>query len=58
MVDGFVEHRYYLETPEVRDDVLAVLRGKAPGEIAGRKYQAETISYKLKKVKSLHKPSS
>lgn len=48
IVNDLVGHSYYLEEEMVRDDVISVLQGKAPGEIEGRVYQVETRSYKLK----------
>lgn len=43
-------HGYYSQDETVRQDVLAVLAGKAPLDIKTRKYQPETRTYRLKKA--------
>ena len=43
-------HGYYTSNTSVRQDVLAVLDGAAPNDIKGRQYQADSRSFRLKKV--------
>lgn len=45
-------HHYYQLDRTVRQDVLAVLRGKEPQDIKTRKYQPESRSYRLKRDKN------
>jgi esterase/lipase superfamily enzyme len=48
VVDGLVEHSYFLDSPRVVKDMIEVLSGKASDEIEGRDYVAETNRYRLK----------
>lgn len=42
-------HGYYVTNTTVRQDVLAVLGGTTPLDIKGRRYQADTRTYRLRK---------
>lgn len=45
-------HQYYRLDETVKQDVIAVLNGKEPQDIKTRKYQPDTRSYRLKRVKA------
>lgn len=47
VVEGIVEHSYYLDTPKVVADMREVLVGTAADGIAGRDYLQETNRYRL-----------
>jgi esterase/lipase superfamily enzyme len=47
VVEGLVEHTYYLNTPTVVADMQKVLVGTPADEISGRKYLQETNRYRL-----------
>ena len=47
VVEGLVEHSYFLDTPEVVTDMKAVLAGAPADQIAGRHYVQETNRYRL-----------
>jgi len=47
VVEGLVEHSYFLDSPRVVADMTEVLRGKAPDAIGGRQYVPETNRYRL-----------
>jgi len=38
VVDGIVEHTYYLDNPQTIDDVSEIMAGAAPDEASGREY--------------------
>jgi esterase/lipase superfamily enzyme len=44
-------HQYYRLDKTVKQDVVAVLNGVRPQDIKTRRYQADTRSYRLKRVK-------
>ncbi|MEQ1636561.1 MAG: alpha/beta hydrolase [Methylococcales bacterium] len=46
-------HQYYRIDQTVKQDVLAVLKGKEPQDIRIRKYQPDTRSYRLKRDKDV-----
>ena len=48
-VDGLVEHSYFLDTPEVVDDMQQVLIGTPSDQIPNRHYVQETNRYRLRK---------
>ena len=48
VVDGLVEHSYFLDSPRVVEDMIEVLSGRASKEIGGRDYDPETNRYRLK----------
>jgi esterase/lipase superfamily enzyme len=45
-------HQYYRLDQTVKQDVLAVLSGIEPQDIKTRKYQSDTRSYRLKRLKA------
>ena len=47
VVDGLVQHSYFLDTPEVVRDMRQVLAGTPSDEISARKYVKETNRYRL-----------
>jgi esterase/lipase superfamily enzyme len=47
VVDGLVQHSYFLDTPEVVSDMRQVLAGTPSDEISARKYVKETNRYRL-----------
>jgi esterase/lipase superfamily enzyme len=47
VVEGLVEHSYYIDTPTVVADMKEVLIGTPSDEIAGRRYLQETNRYRL-----------
>ncbi|MFK7831221.1 MAG: alpha/beta hydrolase [Congregibacter sp.] len=47
VVSGLVEHSYYKDTPAVVDDVVAVLSGTEPQEVANRKFIEDRNRYQL-----------
>ncbi len=47
VVEGIVEHSYYLDTPIVVADMRKVLVGTPPDKIPGREYVQETNRYRL-----------
>ncbi|HKJ51597.1 MAG TPA: alpha/beta fold hydrolase [Gammaproteobacteria bacterium] len=47
VVDGLVEHSYFIDSPRVVADMTEVLSGKASDAIAGREYVPETNRYRL-----------
>ncbi len=47
VASGLVQHSYFLDTPEVVSDILAVLSGRTPDGIGGRAYVQETNNYRL-----------
>ena len=47
VVDGLVEHSYFLDSPRVVADMRAVISGAPSDEIVGRRYVAETNRYRL-----------
>ncbi len=49
VVSGLVEHSYFIDSPRVVQDMLAVLDGAQPDKIAGRDYIHETNKYRLLK---------
>ena len=48
VVDGLVEHSYFIDSPRVVADMTEVLRGKTPDAIDGRHYVPETNRYRLR----------
>jgi esterase/lipase superfamily enzyme len=48
VVDGLVQHSYFLDTPKVVQDMRQVLTGMPSDEITGRKYVKETNRYRLR----------
>lgn len=48
VVDGIVEHSYFLDSPRVVEDMIKVLSGTASKAISGRDYDQETNRYRLK----------
>lgn len=49
VVEGAVEHSYYLDSNRVVDDMLRALAGTPADEIAHRKYVADSNRYRLQK---------
>lgn len=47
VVDGLVQHSYFLDSARVVSDMRQVLAGRASDEIDGRKYIKETNRYRL-----------
>lgn len=47
VVDGLVEHSYFLDTPKVVSDMREALAGTPSDEISARKYIEETNRYRL-----------
>ena len=45
VVDGLLEHSYYLQQESVVDDMAAVLRGQAPDAIENRRFRADKGRY-------------
>jgi len=52
MRDDKTGHQYYSSNKIVRKDVLEVLNGKEPQDIITRKYQQDSRSYRLKRIKN------
>ena len=48
VVEGLVEHSYFLDSPTVVEDMRKVLVGTPSDEITGRDYVQETNRYRLK----------
>jgi esterase/lipase superfamily enzyme len=48
VVDGLVQHSYFLDSERVVADMHKVITGKPSDKIKGRKYIAETNRYRLK----------
>ena len=51
VVEGIVEHSYFLDTPTVVADMNKVLIGTQTDKIPGRKYLQETNRYRLVKIR-------
>jgi len=47
VVEGFVEHSYFLDSPKVVEDMRQVLTGTPSDTITGREYVLETNRYRL-----------